>query len=114
MSRINEIAAKYGHDIAETDGAGLSVSCDIGCMREAALGSLQDATSTVQNVKDAEKRKASAVNPISDDKEWTRRWVNRQANSIKEQRRVIKTAQDMLADIVGILDKADAKLAEVK
>ena len=114
MLKVSKIAAKYGHAIAETDGTGLSVSCDIGCMREAALGSLHDATATVQNVKDAEKRKASVVNPISDDKEWTRRWVNRQANSIKEQRRAIKTAQDMLAEVSGILDKAEAKLAEVK
>lgn len=99
---VAEIKSKY-----LGDALGVTYTVDVNAMRERALDALRDAENSIQNQKD-EKR---AVNI---DKTWTRRWKRRQQDSIKEQRRAVDLAIKMLGDVSAIIDKAEAKLDEVK
>ncbi|MCQ2182981.1 MAG: hypothetical protein MJY89_06210 [Bacteroidales bacterium] len=103
MTNLSEIKSKY-----LGDALGVTYTVDVNAMRERALETLRDAENSIQNQKDGEKR------AVDIDKTWTRRWKRRQQDSIKEQRRAVDLAIKMLGEVSAIIDKAEAKLDEVK
>lgn len=104
---VAEIKAKY---IGDT---GMNVTVEVEALRSSAINFLEEANRMVANQKDRERRKNAGMD-VAEDVEWNRRWKKRQADGIKEQRRTIKVALDMLSEVSAILDRADSKIAEVK
>lgn len=110
MMNVAEIKSKYA-----VDGVGMTVTVDIESLRTYAKESLREAERLVENQANEAKR-IKLNGPMSDiaDPDWNRRWKKRQQETIAEQRRSVEIANRLLSEITGILDKAEAKLKEVK
>lgn len=109
VMNVAEIKSKY-----MGDEFGMEVKVDIEALRSRALDTVREAERMIQNQKDNEKRSDRPNELVRSDKEWQARWKARQQQSVKELRRSVKLASDMLSEVGTILDRAENKLKEVK
>ena len=103
MSTVSEIKSKYA---LSNDGA-VSITVDVGALRETANDLLEDAKSFAADVSDKSRA-------ISSDIVWQNQRRSRISARIKEQKRNVDMARKFLDEVGTILNKASENIAKEK